>query len=87
MSIYWVPAVLALRKRGSLCACAPERVMKIQITTIYRALVSAPGHCQSLVHLVSASGFEVRISFIQMRKLRCRKAEPLVQGSVTAVED
>lgn len=78
--------------RQAVCVCAPvppgaERVMKIQITTIYRALVSAPGHCQSLAHLVSASGFEVRISFIQMRKLRCRKAEPLVQGSVTAVED
>lgn len=70
-----------------LCPLVLRAVMKIQITAIYRALDSAPGHCQSLAHLVSASAFEVRISFIQMRKLRCRKAEPLVQGSVTAVED
>lgn len=68
MSIYWVPAVLAaLRKRGSLHVCAPvppglRAVMKIQLTTICRALDSAPGHCQSLAHLVSASAFEVRIS-------------------------
>lgn len=46
-----------------LCPLVLRAVMKMQLTTIYRALDSAPGHCQSLAHLVSASAFEVRIFY------------------------